>query len=76
MNEIRRQRVADLQRELQEVQARIYEVMASEQEAHANLPDGIEHSRYGESIGQSIGHLTEAADDLGPVIALLELARA
>ena len=60
MNKARRNRIADVQTKLAELQQEIDGILAEEQEAYDNMPESFQDSERGEAMQEAIDALESA----------------
>ena len=60
MNKARRNRIADVQTQLEALKQEIDSILAEEQEAYDNLPDSLQESERGEAMQEAIDALESA----------------
>ena len=60
MNKARRNRIADVQSQLEELKQEIDSILAEEQEAYDNMPESLQNGERGEAMQEAIDALESA----------------
>lgn len=72
MNKERRKEIKSIADRLMSIQVDVTSVLAEEQSAFDNMPEGLQESAAGEASDEAIGMLEEAEGMLQDIIDILE----
>lgn len=72
MNKQRRKKIEALISKLDEIMSDLNCLYEEEQEAYDNMPDGLQESERGETIGENIDGMEQASSDIEDAISILQ----